>query len=133
MGGFFYFNPNSWAFWRHFFLRGGSIWSVSFIFQEELNQYQSNFIQLLKNLFDVGYMLTSFDYLQQGNFKKSKIFLKAVYTDEENLSMKFSETMCLVIIWKVIKNQGLNPSLESTVMEKPQGVVKLTPLQLFMG
>ena len=85
----------------------------------------------VKNVYIICYMLTLFDYLEQGNFKKSKIFLKTVYTGEENLSMKSSGKMCLVIIWKVIKNQGLNPSLESTVLEKPQGVVKLTPLQPF--
>ena len=35
--------------------------------------------------------------------------------------MKFLGKMCLIIILKVAKNQGLTPSLENTVLEKPQG------------
>ena len=67
-------------------------------------------------------MLTSLVCLQQGNVKKSKKFMKIVKIDEENLqifqttrgiSMKFSEKMCLMIILKIKKNQGL--SLENTV------------------
>ena len=34
--------------------------------------------------------------------------------------MKFLGKMCLIIILKVAKNQGLTPSLENTVLEKPQ-------------
>ena len=36
------------------------------------------------------------------------------------ISMKFLGKMCLIIILKVAKNQGLTPSLENTVLEKPQ-------------
>ena len=35
---------------------GGSIWPHRFIFQEELIQYQYNFLKLLNNLFKVGCM-----------------------------------------------------------------------------
>ena len=42
--------------------------------------------------------------------------------------MKFLGKMCLKIILKVTKNQGLTLSLEDTFSEKPQGSrVKLTP------
>ena len=47
------------------------------------------------------------------------------------ISMKFSGKMCLMIILKVTKNQGFTLSLEDTVFEKPQGVLKLTPTQPF--
>ena len=67
--------------------------------------------------------------MQQENVKKSKKLMKLVNSDEENLhiawttwriSMKFSGKMCLMIILKVTKNQGFTPSLENTVLEKPQ-------------
>ena len=41
--------------------------------------------------------------------------------------MKFSGMMCLMIILKVTKNQGLTLSLEDTFFKKPQEGVKLTP------
>ena len=75
-------------------------------------------------------MLTSLVYLQWRNVKKSKKLLKLVNIDEENLhifqttwgiSMKFSGKMCLVIILKVTKKKGFTPSLENTVLKKPQG------------
>ena len=64
-------------------------------------------------------MLTSLVCWQQGNVKKSKKFMKIVKIDEENLqifqttrgiSMKFSGKMCLMIIVKIKKNQGLSLS-----------------------
>ena len=45
--------------------------------------------------------------------------------------MNFAETMCLTIILKVTKNQCCTLSLENTVLEKPQGRVKLTSTQPF--
>ena len=45
--------------------------------------------------------------------------------------MTFSGKMCLMIVLKVTKKQGFTPSLENTVLEKPQGRVKLTPSQSF--
>ena len=44
------------------------------------------------------------------------------------ISMKFSGKMWLMMILKVTKNQGFTLSLEDTVLEKPQGGVKLTSL-----
>ena len=41
--------------------------------------------------------------------------------------MKFSGKMCLKIVLKVTKSQGFTLSLEDTFLEKPKGVVKLTP------
>ena len=35
--------------------------------------------------------------------------------------MKFSGKMCLMIILKVTKKKGFTPSLENTVLKKPQG------------
>ena len=46
-------------------------------------------------------------------------------------SMKFSGKMWLMIMLKITKNQGFTLSLEDTVFEKPQGVLKLTPTQPF--
>ena len=75
-------------------------------------------------------MLTSSVYLQWKNVKKSKQLMKLANIDKENLyifqttwgsSMKFSGKMCLVIILKVTKKQGFTPSLENTVLKKPQG------------
>ena len=45
--------------------------------------------------------------------------------------MTFSGKMCLMIVLKVTEKQGFTPSLESTVLEKPQGRVKLTSSQPF--
>ena len=68
-------------------------------------------------------MLPSLVFLQQGNVKKSKKLMKIVKIDEENLqtfqttrgiSMKFSRKMCLMIILKIKKSQGL--SLENAVL-----------------
>ena len=47
------------------------------------------------------------------------------------ISMTFSGKMCLMIVLKVTEKQGFTPSLENTVLEKPQGRVKLTPSQSF--
>ena len=53
-----------------------------------------------------------------------------VNIDEENLhifrmtreiSTKFSGKMCLMIILKVTKIEGFTPSLEKTILGKPQG------------
>ena len=41
--------------------------------------------------------------------------------------MKFSRKMCLIIILKVPKKQGITSSVENTVLKKPQREVKLTP------
>ena len=45
--------------------------------------------------------------------------------------MKFSGKVCLMIVLKVTEKQGFTPSLENTVLEKPQMRVKLTPASLF--
>ena len=44
--------------------------------------------------------------------------------------MKFYGKMCLMIILKAIKNQGLILSLEDTFFGKPQRGVKLTSLPI---
>ena len=94
-----------------------------FLFQEELIQYQYNFIQILNNLFKLGwgkknaniicYMLTSLVYLEQANIKKPKL-MKIVHIDAENLhifqttwriSMEFSRKMFLIVL-KFAKKQG---------------------------
>ena len=43
------------------------------------------------------------------------------------ISIKFSGKMCLMIILKVTKNQGITLCLEDTIFEKPQGGIKLIP------
>ena len=62
--------------------------------------------------------------------KKSKKMIKIVNTGEENLYifrttwgilMKFSGKISLMIILKITKSQGFNPSLENAVLEKQQG------------
>ena len=45
--------------------------------------------------------------------------------------MKFSGKVCVMIDLKVTEKQGLTPSLENTVQEKPLVRVKLTPSQPF--
>ena len=40
--------------------------------------------------------------------------------------MKFSGKMCLVVMLKATKKQGLTLSIENAVSEKPQGGVRLT-------
>ena len=47
------------------------------------------------------------------------------------ISMKFFGKMCLMIILKVTKNQGLILCLEDTIFKKPQEGVKLTPTSHF--
>ena len=42
--------------------------------------------------------------------------------------MKFSGKICLMIILKLTKNQGLTLSLEDTVFEKPQGLGQIINL-----
>ena len=63
--------------------------------------------------------------------------MKIVNIDGENLhifqttrgvSMKFSVKVCLMIILKVMKNQGFTFRLDNAVLEKPQWRVILTPL-----
>ena len=63
-------------------------------------------------------MLTSLVFLQQGNVKKSeKKLMKMVKIEKENLhifltssgtSMRFLDTMSLIIILKVTKKAGLH-------------------------
>ena len=85
-------------------------------------------------------MLTSLVYLPQGMSKNPKKMAKIVEIDKEKLHilrstseilMNFAETMCLTIILKVTKNQGCTLSLENTVLEKPQGRIRLTSTQPF--
>ena len=73
-------------------------------------------------------MLTSLVYMQQGNVKKSKKFMKLGNISEENLhifrktwgtSMKFSGKMFLIII---LKQSGLYLLCRKYSFEKQQGV-----------
>ena len=89
-----------------------------------------NSLEVLKNADIVCYILTPLVYLQQEMSKKSKKMIKIVNTGEENLYifrttwgilMKFSGKISLMIILKVTKSQGFNPSLENAVLEKQQG------------
>ena len=74
---------------------------------------------------------------QNADFRLTKI----VNIDKENhhifratrgISMKFSGKMCLMIILKVIKSQGITLSMKNAVLEKTQGVVQ-SNIQYFQG
>ena len=121
------------------FSRGGrrSIWLTLFIFQEKLLQDQYDFIQMLSNLFKVGwrkntdiicYMLTPLVCLQKGNVKKSKILMKLVNIGKKNLHIfqnfkNFIEILCYE---NIVKNTA-----KTTVLWTQQGVgegkVKVNP------
>ena len=75
------------------------------IFQEELIQYQYNFIQPYQ-----------YNFIQ-------------LYTTWE-IPMEFSGKMLLMIIWKATKN-GLSLSLENTFLESGGGVKLISPA--FLG
>ena len=73
-----------------------------------------------KNAKIICYMLMSLVCLQQRNVKNSRKLMKIVNIDEEHLhtfqmtceiSIEFSEKMCLMIVLKVTKNQGFKASL----------------------
>ena len=55
------FNPNKAGLLKVVFFWGVSFWPPVFIFHEELLQYQYYFMQLLSNLFKVGWILKSAD------------------------------------------------------------------------
>ena len=73
-----------------------------------------------KNAKIICYMLMSLVCLQQRNVKNPRKLMKIVNIDEEHLhtfqmtceiSIEFSEKMCLMIVLKVTKNQGFKASL----------------------
>ena len=103
-------------------------------------------MQVLNNLFKVGwrwknasiicYILMSLVYLQQENVKKYKKLMKLPNLDEQNHDifrttwgnlMTFSGKMCLIIILKVTKKQGLSSSVENKVLKKLQGQSNWSP------
>ena len=86
-------NPNKAGVFGSSFFRGRGGGGV--IFQEELIQYQYNFIQPYQ-----------YNFIQ-------------LYTTWE-IPMEFSGKMLLMIIWKATKN-GLSLSLENTFLEKSKG------------
>ena len=66
--------------------------------------------------------------MKLANMNKGNLYISWT---TRGISMKVSGKMCLMIVLKVTEKQGFTPSLESTVLEKPQGRVKLTSSQPF--
>ena len=74
------------------------------------------------------------------NSKNGWKSIKVANNDRESLyifwttwgiSMKFSGTMCLMIMLKVIKKQGFTLSLEDSFLKKPQRGGQIDPPSLF--